>query len=115
MESSRRDLLNDMAEHTPILKNNHNTYHSRFGFISKTGKAFPKTGFCFYCADAKKKFSGCLVTFLFLAVRIFFSQKRHFFFLQEKNNCSKKKYSRGKKKLFYHNQENIFLASENIF
>ena len=23
MEGSRRDLLNDMAEHRPILKNNH--------------------------------------------------------------------------------------------
>jgi len=27
MESSRRDLFNDMAEHGPILKNNQNTYH----------------------------------------------------------------------------------------
>ena len=26
MESSRRDLLNDMAEHRPILKNNRNTH-----------------------------------------------------------------------------------------
>jgi len=28
MESSRRELLNDMAEHTPILKNNQNTHYS---------------------------------------------------------------------------------------
>jgi len=49
MESSRRDLLNDMAEHKPILKNNQNTYHTRFGFTPKTGVAFPKTRFCFYC------------------------------------------------------------------
>jgi len=37
MESSRRDLSNDVAEHGPILKNNQNTYHSRFGFTPKTG------------------------------------------------------------------------------
>jgi len=53
MESSRRDLLNDLAEHRPILKNNQNTYHSRLGFVSKTGIAFSKTGFCFYCADVR--------------------------------------------------------------
>jgi len=47
MESSRRDLLNDVAEHGSILKNNQNTNHPRFGFIPKTGIAFPKTGFCF--------------------------------------------------------------------
>jgi len=28
MESSRRDLVNDMAEHRPILKNNQNTHYS---------------------------------------------------------------------------------------
>ena len=28
MESSRRDLLNDMAEHRPIWKNNQNTLYS---------------------------------------------------------------------------------------
>jgi len=28
MESSHRDLLNDMAEHRPILKNNQNTLYS---------------------------------------------------------------------------------------
>jgi len=50
MESSRRDLLNDMAEHRPTLKNNQNTYHPpRFGFTSKTGIAFPETEFCCYC------------------------------------------------------------------
>jgi len=51
MESSRRDLLNDMAEHRPILKNNQNTHHPRFGFTPKTGKAFPNMGF-FYCDEA---------------------------------------------------------------
>jgi len=45
MESSRGDLLNDMAEHAPILKNNRNTYHPCFGFTPKTGIAFPKTSF----------------------------------------------------------------------
>ena len=43
MERSRRDLLNDMAEHRPILKNNQNTYHPRFGSTPKTSIAFPKT------------------------------------------------------------------------
>ena len=33
MAISRRDLLNDMAEHRPILKNNQNTYQPGFGFI----------------------------------------------------------------------------------
>jgi len=47
IKSSRRDLLNDMAQHRPILNNNQNTYHPRFGFTPKTGIAFPKTGFCF--------------------------------------------------------------------
>jgi len=28
MESSRQDLLNDMAEHMPILKYNQNTHYS---------------------------------------------------------------------------------------
>jgi len=45
MESSSRDLANHMAEHRPILKNNQNTYHPRFGFIPKTGTAFSKTVF----------------------------------------------------------------------
>jgi len=44
MESSRRDLSNDMAEHTPILENNQNTLHLCFGYFQpKTGIAFPKT------------------------------------------------------------------------
>ena len=37
MESCRRDLLNDMAEHGPILKNNQNTYYLRFSFTPETG------------------------------------------------------------------------------
>jgi len=49
MESSRRDLLNDMAEKRPILKNNQKTDHPSVGFTSKTGIAFPKSGFYFYC------------------------------------------------------------------
>ena len=52
MESSRRDSLNDMDEHRPILKNNQNTYYPRFGFTPKRGMAFPKTGFCFNCVRA---------------------------------------------------------------
>jgi len=49
MKCSRRYLLNDMAKQMPILKNNQNTYHPRFGFTPKIGITFPKTGFCFYC------------------------------------------------------------------
>jgi len=51
MESSRRDLSNVMTEYEPILKNNQNKYHPRFGSTLKTGIAFPKTGFCFYCDE----------------------------------------------------------------
>jgi len=36
MENSRRDLLNDVAEHRPILKNNQTTYEPRFSFTPKT-------------------------------------------------------------------------------
>ena len=49
MDSSHRDPSNDEAEHRPILKNNQNKYHPRFGFTPKTDISFPKTGFCFYC------------------------------------------------------------------
>jgi len=48
MESSRRDLSNDMAEHGPILKNSQNTYYRRLRFTPKAGHiAFPKTGVLF--------------------------------------------------------------------
>jgi len=47
MESSRRDLLNDMAKHTSTLKNNQHTYYPRFSFTPKTGIAFPKAAFDF--------------------------------------------------------------------
>ena len=42
MESSRRGLLNDMAEHRSILKNDQNTYYSVFSFAPKTGKNYHK-------------------------------------------------------------------------
>jgi len=41
MESSRRDLWNDMAEHRPILKNNQNTH---LPFTPKRGVELPKAG-----------------------------------------------------------------------
>ena len=47
MESSRRDLLIDMAEHSSILKNNRSTVNSRFSFVLKTGITSPKTGVLF--------------------------------------------------------------------
>jgi len=43
MESLRRDLLKDMAEHRPILKHNQITYYPRFSFTPKTGIELPKT------------------------------------------------------------------------
>jgi len=39
--------MNYLVERTPILKNNQNPYHPRFGFAPKTGIAFPKTGVLF--------------------------------------------------------------------
>jgi len=59
MESSRRDLLNDMAEHGSILKTNQNTFHPRLGFTPKTGTSIPKTGLCFYCGQAFVALSDC--------------------------------------------------------
>jgi len=47
MESFRRDLLNDMAEHRPILKNNQNVYYPRFDFTPKTGIELNKSGVSF--------------------------------------------------------------------
>ena len=47
MESSRRDLLNNVAEHKSILKINQNTYYPRFSFTPKTRIKFPKTGVLF--------------------------------------------------------------------
>jgi len=44
MESFRRDLWNDVAEHRSILKNNQNTYYLRLSPTPKIGIAFPKTG-----------------------------------------------------------------------
>jgi len=37
MASSRRDLLNDMAEQRPISKNSQYTHRPRFGFTPETG------------------------------------------------------------------------------
>jgi len=54
MESSRRDLFNNMAEHRFITKNNQNAYHPSFGF-PKQVKLSPKRGFVFtvLCEDVK--------------------------------------------------------------
>jgi len=43
MKSSRRDLLNDMAEHIAILKNSQNTYHP-FWFHTQNRYGIPKNG-----------------------------------------------------------------------
>jgi len=47
MESSRRDLLNDVAEYRSVLKTDQNTYNARFSFTPKTGIELPKTGVSF--------------------------------------------------------------------
>jgi len=47
MESSRRDLFNDVAERRSISKNNQNTYYPRFSVTPKTDIAFPKTSVLF--------------------------------------------------------------------
>jgi len=47
METSRRDLLNDEAEHGSILENDQNTCNLRFSFTPKTGIELPKTGVSF--------------------------------------------------------------------
>ena len=54
MESFRRDLLNDMAEHRPILKNNQNTYYPRFSFTPKN-RELPETGASFLRCHLEKK------------------------------------------------------------
>ena len=54
MESFRRDLSNDMAEHRRILKKSQNARYPRFIFTPKTGIAFPKTGvYSFNCGERK--------------------------------------------------------------
>jgi len=52
MESSHQDLLNDMAEHGPILKNNQNWYKPCFSFTPKTGIELPQTGVSFFLCRA---------------------------------------------------------------
>ena len=52
MESSRRHLLNDVAELRSMLKNNENTFYPRFSVTRKTGVAFPKTGVLFFTLKA---------------------------------------------------------------
>ena len=46
MESSRLDLLNNVAEHRSILKNNQYKHQPRF-CLPKTDS--PHQGFCFHC------------------------------------------------------------------
>jgi len=48
MESSHRDLRNDMAEHRSILENKQNTPYPRFSFTLKPDIDLPETE-PFYC------------------------------------------------------------------
>jgi len=52
---SRRELSIDVAEHRSVSNNYQNTLYPRFSFIPKTGLAFPKRGFCFYCDNESMK------------------------------------------------------------
>jgi len=59
MESSRRGLLNDIAEHRPIIfKNNQNTYHPRFWLhIQNRYSTPPNRGFlCVFSSQGKTQF-----------------------------------------------------------
>jgi len=57
MECSRREVLNYMAEHEPILKNNQNKFYPRLGFTQKL-VAFPKMEqVLFYCGKTKNSFT----------------------------------------------------------
>jgi len=47
MESSRWDLLNDMAEHRSTLKIDQNTYHARFGFTPQNRRGITQNGVLF--------------------------------------------------------------------
>jgi len=83
MESSRQDLLNDVAEHRSILKNNQNTYYPRFSFTPNIGIAFPKTGFLFLlcCAPGNARIGntrGLEVTALPIPVLPNYSRKLEF-------------------------------------
>ena len=58
MESSRRDFLNNMVEQMPILKNNQNMSHPRFGFIHGKkwfcyGNKIRDNKWIFYCFNQK--------------------------------------------------------------
>jgi len=79
VESSRRDLLNDMSEHKSILKNYQNsTYYPRYMFTPKTYSCFGFTrmlmlwglgrspaddkvkSYCRYRSPADEKVNSCL-------------------------------------------------------
>jgi len=49
IESSRRNILNYMAEYRSIMKSSHTTYEPLSIFIPKTGMNFQKEVHCFYC------------------------------------------------------------------
>jgi len=72
MDSSRRDLLYDVAEHRSILKNNQN-YPS---FTPRTGIKLPKTGVLFLvCSlayfDASNRFNTAQIRYIFQCDRLF--------------------------------------------
>ena len=64
MESSCRDLPNDMAEHGSILKNNQNTYNPVLVSRTKTGIELPEKGVSFLLC-----FSSCFLTFVIVEVQ----------------------------------------------
>jgi len=50
MESSRRDLSNDMAKHGPILKDHQNMYYPRFSF-TQNRYSIPQKGVWFLLSN----------------------------------------------------------------
>jgi len=65
MESSRRDLLNDMAEHGSVLKNNQ-IHITQVNFTPKTGIEFPETGVLIVITDWFTHHFNANIAFLWL-------------------------------------------------
>jgi len=61
MESSRRDLIIDMAVDKFIFKNNQITLCPCFNFILKTGVRLPTTWVSFYCEEPHKPHTDTII------------------------------------------------------
>jgi len=54
MESSHRNILNDVAEHRSILKSDQHRYYPRFSLTPKTRAELPKTGVSFLLCSRRE-------------------------------------------------------------